>query len=71
MSAVGFGLASQTPFVETPSHVPFEESYKRAEALESSEDEDYLADEPSSEAGFEQIVGRSAALRRSYGRWRS
>src|SRR5215469_13882600 len=33
-------------------------------ALESPEDKGYLADEPSSERGFEQIVGRSAALRR-------
>src|SRR5215510_1804871 len=64
MSAFEFGLALQTPFVEMPSHVPFEEHYNRAEALESpDEDKDYL-DEPSSEAGFEQIVGRSPALRR-------
>ena len=64
MSAVEFGLASQTPFVETPSHVTFEEHYNGAEALDSSEDNDYTAEEPTSEAGFEQIVGRSAALRR-------
>ena len=63
MSAVEFGLASQAPFVETPSHVPFEEHYNVAEALEGPEDKDYL-DEPSSETGFEPIVGRSAALRR-------
>ena len=63
MSAVEFGLASQAPFVETPSHVPFEEHYNVAEALEGPEDKDYL-EEPSSEAGFEPIVGRSAALRR-------
>jgi formate hydrogenlyase transcriptional activator len=63
MSAVEFGLASQAPFVETPSHVPFEEYYSVAEALEGPEDKDYL-EEPSSEAGFEPIVGRSAALRR-------
>jgi formate hydrogenlyase transcriptional activator len=63
MSAVEFGLASQAPFVETPSHAPFEEHYKVAEALEGPEDKDYLL-EPSSEAGFEPIVGRSAALRR-------
>jgi transcriptional regulator with GAF, ATPase, and Fis domain len=63
MSAVEFGLASQAPFVETPSHVPFEEYYNVAEALEGPEDKDYL-EEPSSEAGFEPIVGRSAALRR-------
>jgi transcriptional regulator with GAF, ATPase, and Fis domain len=44
--------------------LPFEENYNGAEALESYEDQDYSADEPSSEAGFEQIVGRSAALRR-------
>ena len=63
MSAVEFGLASQVPFVETPSHVPFEEHYNVAEALEGPEDKDYL-EEPNSEAGFEPIVGRSAALRR-------
>ena len=64
MSAVEFGLASQTPFLETPAHVAFEEPSNRAEMLDSSEDEDYPADEPTSEAGFEQIIGRSAALRR-------
>src|SRR5262244_1632757 len=58
MSAIEFGLTSQTPFVEIPSHVAFEERYNGAEA------DDCPADEPSSEAGFEQIVGRSAALRR-------
>jgi formate hydrogenlyase transcriptional activator len=63
MSAVEFGLASQAPFVETPSHVPFEEYYNVAETMEGPEDKDYL-EEPSSEAGFEPIVGRSAALRR-------
>src|SRR5499427_7573026 len=64
MSAVEFGLASQTPFPETPGHVAFEEHSNRAEMLEGFEDEDHPADEPDSEAGFEQIVGRSAALRR-------
>jgi transcriptional regulator of acetoin/glycerol metabolism len=64
MSAVEFGLASQTSFVELPSHVPFEEHYNGGEALESSEDEDYSADGPRSEAGLEQVVGRSAALRK-------
>jgi len=64
MSAIEFGLASQTPFVETPSHLPFDENYSGEEELESSEDNGYLAHEPSSEAGFEKIVGRSAALRR-------
>src|SRR5215472_5612741 len=63
MSAVEFGLASQTPFTEIPSHA-FEEHDKGAEELEGSEDNDYSADEPTSEAGFEQIVGRSVALRR-------
>ncbi|HKF05519.1 MAG TPA: sigma 54-interacting transcriptional regulator [Candidatus Sulfotelmatobacter sp.] len=58
MSAIEFGLTSQTPFVEIPSHVAFEERYNGAEA------DDCPADEPASEAGFEQIVGRSAALRR-------
>jgi len=64
MSAVEFGLASQRPFVEIPSPVPFGEHYNRAKALDISENKDYPADEPTSEAGFEQIVGRSAALRR-------
>src|SRR5215472_7803283 len=63
MSAVEFRLASQ-PFVETPSHLPFEGHYKHAEALKSPGDKEYPADEPSSEVGFEQIVGRSAALGR-------
>jgi formate hydrogenlyase transcriptional activator len=64
MSAVEFGLASQTRFVEIPSQVPFDQHYNGAEELEGTDDQDYIADEPTSEAGFEQIVGRSAALRR-------
>ena len=64
MSAVEFGLASQTGFAETFSEIPFVEPYKRTETLEGFKDNDYPADEPSSEAGFEQIIGRSAALRR-------
>src|SRR5215470_6359035 len=64
MSAVEFGLASRIPFVQTPTHVPFEEHYNGPEVLESYEGPNYLADEPSSEAGFEQIIGRSAGLRR-------
>src|SRR6201993_4119839 len=64
MSAVESGLASQTPLLEISSHVAFEELYNRAEALENSEDKNYSADEPTSEVGFEQIIGRSAALRR-------
>src|SRR5215813_1557981 len=64
MSAVEFGLASQTPLVETPSPVSFPEHYNGGEALKNYEDNDYATDEQSSEAGFEQIVGRSAALRR-------
>src|SRR5262250_2727874 len=64
MSAVEFGLASQRPFVEIPSPVPFGEHYNRAKALDISENIGDLAEEPSSEAGFEQIVGRSPALRR-------
>jgi formate hydrogenlyase transcriptional activator len=64
MSAVEFGLASQTPFVETPSQVPFGKDYRRAETLEEFEDKDYTADKQSSVTGFEEIVGRSAALRR-------
>jgi len=58
MSAIEFGLASETPFVEIPSHVAFEQHYNGAEA------NDCPTDEPTSEAGFEQIVGRSAVLRR-------
>jgi len=64
MSAIEFGLASPTPFTEMPMHVAFEEQYNGSEALEGSENSDHTADEPTSEAGFEQIVGRSAALRR-------
>jgi formate hydrogenlyase transcriptional activator len=63
MSAVEFGLASQTLFAEIPSDT-FEEHYNGTEVLEGSDDKDYSADEPTSEAGFEQIVGRSAAMRR-------
>jgi formate hydrogenlyase transcriptional activator len=59
-----FGLASQTPFVEMPSHIPFEKHYNRAEALENPEDTGPLADHINSESGFEKIIGRSAALRR-------
>ena len=64
MSAAEVGLVSQTLFVGTPAHVPFNEDYYETEVLESVADSDHTADEPSSEAGFEQIVGRSAALRR-------
>jgi formate hydrogenlyase transcriptional activator len=64
MSAFEFGLASQTAFLGTNSQVPFAEDYTRAEALESSEEKDYSDDEPSSEAGFENIIGRSAPLLR-------
>jgi formate hydrogenlyase transcriptional activator len=64
MSAVDFGMASQTSFVEIPSHMPFGQHYIEEEELEKPEDNGYLADEPKSEAGFDQIVGRSAALRR-------
>ena len=64
MSAVEFGLASQTAFVTIPSHVAFEKHYNGAEAVEGSDDQGYRADEPISEVGFEQIVGRCAALRR-------
>jgi len=63
MSAVEFGLAWQTPLLETPPRVRFED-YESAETLEHSEDTDYNIDGPRSEAGFESIVGRSAALRR-------
>jgi len=67
MSAINFGWASQesqTAFLETPAQVSFQEQYNTAQTLRSFEDEDYSADEPNSEAGFEQIIGRSAALRR-------
>ena len=64
MSAVEVTLVSKTSFPEIPSDVAFEEHYDGAEAMEGSEDRDYPAEEPSSEAGFEQIVGRSTALRR-------
>lgn len=64
MSTVEFGLASPTPFVEIPSRVAFEEHYNGAEAETGSDDKGYRADEPISEVGFEQIVGRCAALRR-------
>ena len=63
MSAVEFGLASQTPFPEIPSHA-FDDDYNAAEVAEGLEDKDNPADEPISEAGFEQIVGRSAPLLR-------
>src|ERR1044071_6437105 len=65
MSAVEFGLASQTPFVEIPSPGLFREHYNGAEALESIPDSDYADDDkPISEAGFENIVGRSAPMLR-------
>ena len=64
MSAVEFGLASPTAFVEAPSRMPFVEPYEGTETLESFEDREYPLDGPNSEAGFEPIVGRSAALRR-------
>ena len=64
MSAVEFGLAWQTPLLEMPSHVPFEDHSSRAGTLEDPEDKDYPTDEPSSEVGFESIVGRSGTLRR-------
>jgi formate hydrogenlyase transcriptional activator len=62
-AAVEFGSPSQTP-LDIGSHVPFEEDYNGVAAPESPEGGGYLVDEPSSETGFEQIVGRSAALRR-------
>jgi len=64
MSAIEFGLATQAPFVETPSHVTFGERYHRAQAWEGFDDQHSATDEPRSEEGFEHIVGRSAALRR-------
>ena len=68
MSALEFGLTSQTPFAAIPSHVPFEQDYNGEEkTLESSGDKDYTESEPRSEAGFEQIVGRSLVLRRVLG----
>jgi formate hydrogenlyase transcriptional activator len=62
MSTVEFGLASQTGFAETFSEIPFAGPYKETGMSDSSEDTNYPTDEPS-EAGFEQIIGRSAALR--------
>jgi formate hydrogenlyase transcriptional activator len=64
MSAVEFGLASHPPLVEMPSDVAFKEYSNGSVALDGSEHKDCAAHEPTSEAGFEQIVGRSAALRR-------
>src|SRR5215471_20890636 len=64
MGAFEFGLASQTTLMETPAPVSFHEHVKRTVALENSEDNEHLVEEPLSEAGFEQIIGRSAALLR-------
>jgi len=64
MSAVEFRLASRTGFAEAFSEIAFGGPYKGTDTLENSEDTNYPADEPSSEAGFEQIIGRSPALRR-------
>jgi formate hydrogenlyase transcriptional activator len=64
MSAVEFGLASQTPFVETSPQIPFEKHYHIQESVQESGEEVFSADEPSSEPGFEQIIGRGTALRR-------
>jgi formate hydrogenlyase transcriptional activator len=64
MSAVEFGLALPTSLVEIPTRVPFVEHCNAAEELESLEENDCLADEPTSEAGFEPIVGRCAGMRR-------
>ena len=64
MSAVEFGITSQTSFVQTASRVPSEKQYIGGSTLASSQDKDYSADEASSEAGFEEIVGRSTALLR-------
>ena len=63
MSAFEFGVPPQTPFVEAPLQGRFGES-DGFEAVEGSVEEEYPADEPISEAGFEHIIGRSAALRR-------
>jgi formate hydrogenlyase transcriptional activator len=60
MSAVEFGVASQSSFGEISS-VPFEQHYE-PQAAQVSED-DASNDEPINEAGFEDIVGRSPALR--------
>ena len=64
MSAVEFGLASRAPFVEVPPQFSSENHYHESEAVEVPEDDVYSVDEPSSELGFEHIVGRSAPLRR-------
>jgi formate hydrogenlyase transcriptional activator len=64
MSAVEFNLVSQMPFVEKDSQVPLKRHYHGLETVQVSEDEGYPVDEPNSEAGFEHIVGRGAALQR-------
>jgi formate hydrogenlyase transcriptional activator len=64
MSSIEFGVASQRPFIETPSPVQFQEDYDSAELPRDSRENAYLTDEPSSEVGFEEIIGRSSALRR-------
>jgi len=64
MSAVEFGLASQTPFVETSPQIPFEKHYDTSESVQESGNEVFSTDEPSSVPGFEQIVGCGVALRR-------
>jgi len=62
MSTIDLGLASPGALVEAASPVFLEEHYD-GEAFEASESENYGVNEPSSESGFEHIVGRSAALR--------
>jgi formate hydrogenlyase transcriptional activator len=64
MSSIEFSFASQIPFVEASSPVPFEDRYDGVEVSQDAREEVYFSDEPSSEEGFEGIVGRSPALRR-------
>ncbi len=61
MNAVEYELASQRPFVETPPQLLLEEHYER-EAMQASEKSDCPTSEPSSQEGFEHIIGRSLSL---------
>src|SRR5579862_5726485 len=61
MNAVEYELASQRPFVETPPQLLLEEHYER-EAVQASEKGDCPTSEPSSQEGFEHIIGRSLSL---------
>ena len=60
--AVACALASQSPFVGTPSNMRFEENYLGPTQVR--QEERCSSHEPISEPGFEGIIGRSHALRR-------